>query len=185
MDKDPHIEAMLKAHTPTLTAHEREVLWSALEKKLPPQTSIPSPYTFTFSKTKSMSALILIAVLILGGSGTTYAANAARPGDTLFPLERALENTQLRLALSDDSRNVLRTKLADERISELREILSEAARTQNSASSTTEASSTQEQQLISITRSYRSQQATQVFLILCLLYGLVRLTHRVRLFCIS
>lgn len=143
MDKDPHIEAMLTAHTPTLTAHEREVLWSALEKKLPPQTSIPSPYTFTFSKTKSMSALILIAVLILGGSGTTYAANAARPGDTLFPLERALENTQLRLALSDDSRNVLRTKLADERISELREILSEAARTQNSASSTTEASSTQ------------------------------------------
>ncbi len=143
MDKDPHIEAMLKAHTPTLTAHEREVLWSALEKKLTPHTSIPSPYTFSFTKTKSMSALILIAVLILGGSGTTYAANAARPGDTLFPLERALENTQLRLALSDDSRDVLRAQLADERITELREILSEAARTQNITPSTPTASSTE------------------------------------------
>lgn len=66
----------------------------------------------------------LIALLILGGGGGVVAAsNASVPGDTLFGVDRAVE--QVRLGLADDSKkNELRVRFAEERIVEAKEVVS-------------------------------------------------------------
>lgn len=125
MHNEIDIEKILEKETPVLSDTERVHLWSLLEKKLGAQSPIPSPFMFNRIHTKSMASLLLILMLIVGGGGTALASDAARPGDLLFPVERAFENARLKLATSDDSRNELRTRFANERLSELREILEE------------------------------------------------------------
>ncbi len=125
MHNDNDFEKGLEQHAPTLSEAERVLLWTELELKLGAQAPIPSPFMFNFIHTKAMASLLLILMLIVGGGGTALASDAARPGDLLFPVERALENARLKLATSNDSRNELRTRYTDERLSELREILEE------------------------------------------------------------
>ena len=80
--------------------------------------------SYTFGK--SMAPILLAVVLILGVSGTAVASESARPGDILYPIDRAVEN--IRLALSDQEDMArLRSKFADERLAELKDILDEEA----------------------------------------------------------
>lgn len=66
---------------------------------------------------------ILIALLVLGGT-TVVASDAAAPGDLLFPIDRAVEETRLALARGE-SETELRVRFAEERVEEVGEIIAE------------------------------------------------------------
>jgi hypothetical protein len=139
MKTQKDIEHMLASTTPTLKRDEAEVLWQRIEKKIT-QKATPSPF-FTMFTLSRMSIAAFALVLILGVGGTTAAAQQSRPGDVLFPIERALEEVRLALAVNDTARASLQLKFAEERLLELRSLVEE---TQSDAtpSATTDASST-------------------------------------------
>ncbi len=69
------------------------------------------------------AAVLLIAV----GVGTSAAANPAKPGDLLFPLDKAVERVQLALAMSPVKRVKVAVKIATERMEELAKLSEEVA----------------------------------------------------------
>lgn len=75
---------------------------------------------FNFSMKKIIVGFVAL-FLVLGGSGMVAASNNAVPGSFLFPVELALENIQIKLS-SDDKKEELRLRFAEERLEEIREI---------------------------------------------------------------
>ena len=74
----------------------------------------------------SLIPLLLLALLFMGaGGGIAYAADNARPGDALFPIDQAIE--KLRIQLENDAQQTVRLHLqfADERIEEVIELIQE------------------------------------------------------------
>ncbi len=68
----------------------------------------------------------LIATLVLSlGIGTAVAADRSKPGDTLFPVDRALEHLRLTLSLTDDARVRQLERIAVERERESTEVEAE------------------------------------------------------------
>ncbi len=131
MKEEKEIIETLESIQPKLTSEERIRVWNVVESKLPQKApikspySIRSPYLFSSLMKYSMTPLIIALILIVGGGGTALASDASRPGDFLFPLERSLENIQLRLALSESGKKNLSHKFTEERLQELREIIDE------------------------------------------------------------
>lgn len=74
--------------------------------------------TVGLSRKKKMLAITIGVVLLLiaAGVGTALAADAAIPGDALYPLDRQLEALQLRLS-ADPAR--IHQQLAEERLAEV------------------------------------------------------------------
>ena len=70
-------------------------------------------------------AIVLIAVLTLGGVGTVTAADNAKPGDILYPIDTGVENLRISLATSSESEVELHTQFAAERITEVQQLLQE------------------------------------------------------------
>ena len=123
MKTQKDIETMLASATPNLKQDEAEVLWQRIESKIA-KKAIPSPF-FNMFTVGRMSVAALALILILGTGGTTVAAQQARPGDVLFPVERALEEVRLALAVNDTSRAALQLEFAEERLAELRSLIEE------------------------------------------------------------
>lgn len=117
----------LESNRPTLSKEESLRIWKTMESKLPVLSPTLSPFSVKniFKKTKTMSPLILILILALSGGATAFASNSSKPGDFLFPLERTIENTQLRLAFTDEEKALLTKTFTEERLQELREIIDE------------------------------------------------------------
>ena len=126
MHNEKDLITELEARTPHLSPEARTSLWHSIEPHITSTRTIPSPYTFSLfiTHTKTMTALVLALIFIIGSGGTALASDAARPGDLLFPLEREIEDMQLRFA-SNEARAALLTKLTEERLAELREIIDE------------------------------------------------------------
>lgn len=121
-------EKMLDSHRPTLSANQKAEMWNRIESSLPVENAkpIPSPFLFSFITTRPMAPIALALVLMLGvgGAGTVAASENAKPGDLLFPIDRAVED--FRLALASDERSAeLRAEFARERLLELRQIIDE------------------------------------------------------------
>jgi hypothetical protein len=132
----PHdIEQALTRATPTLTDAERGLLWERVQDALPHQ-SVPSPFLFGFVTRRSMPILALALVLTLGLGTTAAASQDARPGDLLFPVDRALEQARLALTRNDEKRAELHIALAEERLEELRSLLADDDATAPAASTT-------------------------------------------------
>lgn len=70
-------------------------------------------------------AVILIGTLVLGGVGTVAAADNAKPGDILYPIDTGIENLRINLATSSESEVELHTQFASERITEVQQVLQE------------------------------------------------------------
>ncbi len=116
-----NLDILLEKNRPTLSQEERASMLCAIEEMI--AVPVPSPYASFFSS-KIMTALLIALMFTVGASGTVLASDNARPGDLLFPIERAREQTQLLLA--DDAREAeLRTQFTAERLVELREIINE------------------------------------------------------------
>jgi hypothetical protein len=123
--KNENIDAILEASRPRLTTEERERVWQKVAAEIATPEPVLSPY-WNFVVTMPVTPFIIALMLVLGAGGTVAVAEAAKPGDILFPLDRAAERARLALA-SDDTERALRSQFADERLAELRAILDEEA----------------------------------------------------------
>lgn len=63
-------------------------------------------------------AIALASLVLFSLGGTAYAADQARPGDPLYPLDRSLETFRLRLTRNPQRAAALRLAFADERLDE-------------------------------------------------------------------
>lgn len=76
---------------------------------------------------KYMIGGLIALLLVLGGGGTVVASNSAVPGDALFGVDLAVERARISLATSEEKKNELRLKFAQERIEETEEIVKEGS----------------------------------------------------------
>lgn len=65
---------------------------------------------------------IIFAIVLALGGGTASLANSAKPGDTLYPIDKFIEKIQEKLTANPEVRTKLLSVLADERVKELEEI---------------------------------------------------------------
>ncbi len=116
-NNNQHTEEILDATAPkALTDAERALVWRSVQSRI--QTRVPSPYFSVFNlHTKSMIPIILAIAILFSATGTVAASDSARPGDFLFPVDRAVENIRLSLA-TEEGKMDLRIKYADERLRE-------------------------------------------------------------------
>ncbi|MCA9361814.1 hypothetical protein KC906_00415, partial [Candidatus Kaiserbacteria bacterium] len=117
------LDNRIEKERPTLSAEEKAAVLRVIEAKVAAPT--PSPYAaFIHSRTKTMTGVLVALVVIVGTTGTVAASNDAKPGDLLFPIERAAERVQL--AFAGEARLAeLPAQFSIERLAELREIISE------------------------------------------------------------
>jgi len=87
-------------------------------KQVPPGTSLFN----LFKQPQSMTAAI-IAIVLLAGGGTSFAAEAAVPGDFLYPVKTEVnENIKSAFAISAEAEAKLQARLAEERLEEAEEL---------------------------------------------------------------
>lgn len=117
-----HLEEQISAAAPAaLSAIEEAALLESVRARAAAK-AVPSPFISSFaSYNKSMISIALIFALLLGAGGTAAASDNARPGDLLFPVDRAIEDLRLTLA-PDGQKQELRIKFASERLREFDEI---------------------------------------------------------------
>ena len=127
MEKEIILSKKIESVSPVLSPEVRNLMWQKIGLSLSKhkQQPTPSPFLVNFITYKSMTALILLLTIVLGGGATALASDASRPGDLLFPLDRALEDVQLNLTFSAVAFESLTKKLTSERLQELREIINE------------------------------------------------------------
>ena len=142
-------ERLKQIHFRDLSASERDKVWQGITDEIGRQTDgyRVSPY-FSFplvANRKTMISLLIGALLFAGAGGTVVSADNARPGDTLFGVDRAVEN--VRLALAGKGKGELKMKFANERLAEVKSLIAEsrsvsASSTATSTSATSTSTST-------------------------------------------
>jgi len=108
-----------------LTQNEEHILWSRVKEGFyGAQAAAAEARTPFRKKLLNMKTLIASALVfsLLGGS-TVAAANSAKPGDLLFPIDIAAEKVRIILA-TNEAKDELRIKFAEERLGEARVLLS-------------------------------------------------------------
>ena len=137
MHKDDITLARLQESKPLMTDAERTQFLQGVRNGM----KSPVPSHFIFNQ-QSMIPLLMVAVLLFGGGGTVLASDSARPGDLLFPVDTALENIRLSLA-SEVEKSEIRLRLAEERLAEFDDIVTEEIAGADAVNDTTaQASST-------------------------------------------
>lgn len=128
--RNTDIKAILATHEPSLSSDERAALWTRVREELTPHTPIVSPFAQFVSHAPRTVSVALILLLVLGGTGTSLAAQNALPGDLLFPVKRTIENTTRTIAPTEALRTSIEVEQRNERINELRLILTESTRSE-------------------------------------------------------
>lgn len=75
--------------------------------------------SWTFFYTKFAAVAVCILVLL---TGTAYASSSAIPGDILYPVKRAVEDTRVTLASSSEIKAKLQVQFTEERLQELEKV---------------------------------------------------------------
>lgn len=88
------------------------------------RTGTTRTWSFSFVRFASFAVFIL-AVL----SGTAYASGSSIPGDTLYPVKRAVEGARLSFASTAESKAKLQVQFTEERIRELNTIETKSVET--------------------------------------------------------
>lgn len=118
------INEFLNTHTPVLRNAERNAMWKHIDASMETLPT-PSPYVEWFRLHTRVAVGVLMLALVVTGSATSVFAGEARPGDTLFGLDRALERIELALTRTPEARTNVGLAHAEERILELRELIHE------------------------------------------------------------
>jgi len=71
---------------------------------------------------RRLTAAIAVVALLGGTAGTAFASRGSLPGDTLYPVKRAVENVQAGFSVSDRSKGTTILGDADTRLSEVRKL---------------------------------------------------------------
>ncbi|PIP73345.1 MAG: hypothetical protein COW88_02285 [Candidatus Lloydbacteria bacterium CG22_combo_CG10-13_8_21_14_all_47_15] len=116
-------EQLKKMKRNPLSQKEKEMLWSRIQTRIEKKSIfnwLTSGLPISFShNSRFMLALALALILASSGAGTVLAANNAKPGDILFPIDIAAE--KIRLVISTkDKQDMLRVQFAEERLHEVR-----------------------------------------------------------------
>jgi hypothetical protein len=120
-----HFNTFLEAATPRQSAPVRSAQLAALIERTK-AAPVVSPYMqYATTHRLAFSYVALLLIIVLGTGGTMTAAEAARPGDLLFPVDRASEQLRLLIA-SPETQQSLNARFLDERWSELLSILDES-----------------------------------------------------------
>lgn len=69
-----------------------------------------------------MIGIFIALVVLLGVGGTVTVADSARPGDTLFGIDQAVEKLRINIA-REENKNELRIKFAEERVREIEDLV--------------------------------------------------------------
>ncbi len=72
-----------------------------------------------------MTVLSVIAILVMSSNGLLIASAHSIPGDTLYPLKRSVESTQLRLVSDPAEREALERTFDERRVDETRSLISD------------------------------------------------------------
>lgn len=72
-----------------------------------------------------MTALSVIAILVLSSNGLLIASAHSIPGDTLYPLKRTVESTQLQLASGSARKQALEHTFEERRVDETRSLITD------------------------------------------------------------
>lgn len=75
-----------------------------------------------------MVTLFIVLALLVGAGGTVAASDSARPGDLLFPIDRAVEDVRATFA-STENKVELKIKFSEERLDEMESILDDESST--------------------------------------------------------
>jgi hypothetical protein len=71
---------------------------------------------------RAAGTLLVVSILAGATSGLTYASDGAVPGDPFYPVDRAVEDFRLQLAVTPDIRLTLQLEFADERLAEAEQL---------------------------------------------------------------
>ncbi|MFQ6084406.1 MAG: DUF5667 domain-containing protein, partial [Candidatus Aminicenantia bacterium] len=122
------VEKKLKRiHPEFLTENEKNILWSKIEHEINKKEQLSAtgyrfPIFSIFSQRRFALAALLISILIGSSAVTIAAADNAKPGDILFPIDIAVEKVQLVFSIGE-KKDRLRLKFAEERLSEVKMVL--------------------------------------------------------------
>ncbi len=72
-----------------------------------------------------MTVLSVIAILVMSSNGLLIASAHSIPGDTLYPLKRSVESTQLHLVSNQAEREALERTFDERRVDETRSLISD------------------------------------------------------------
>ncbi len=133
ISKDSLEKQLANIRVKRLTAAEKDRQRNYLLTNLPPQQARAK--WFLLLNTRAMVQIILAILIVLGGSiATVKAADSAKPGDLLFPLDRAWE--EVRIALAPASKKTeLELEFAQERVKEVASLVDELSPSSTSAGS--------------------------------------------------
>jgi len=109
-----------------LTEGEKNILWSKIDGGIRARRTYNKKQPTFLGMSTRFAAAALVAVLVLtsGSFMTVSAANAAAPGDALFPIDEALERIELFFTRQEE-RAERRLAFAQERLEEAQEVLGE------------------------------------------------------------
>ncbi len=94
---------------------KQQVLNNLSREQYPEADIQRSPsWTFVFTRIAVMAVCLLILL-----TGSTYASFDSLPGDTLYPLKRTVEDTQVKLTQNPVAKTKLQVKFAEKRFQEL------------------------------------------------------------------
>ena len=68
----------------------------------------------------------IVTAVLAGGTGTVIFSDSSKPGDPLYGLDRATENVQVALSLTDNSKKEVHAAIALERLGELKALYAES-----------------------------------------------------------
>lgn len=103
-----------------LSSEEQEHVWDNIV------VAQNKPLSFILNQKIMFKSIIIALILVVGIGGTVAMADNSVPGDTLFGVDRAVENIRLSLA-GTEKKNELRIAFAGERIKEIETINSSGA----------------------------------------------------------
>lgn len=114
--------------SPALSAHTKAAIKTRVLQNL--HSSMPHSVRADGSRSwlglwYTRSAVMAVGMLVLL-TGTAYAATSAVPGDALYPMKRAVEDTRIFLASSAETKARLQVQFTEERIHELETVKVEA-----------------------------------------------------------
>jgi len=112
-----------KTQVSSLTQQEKNFVWKQVSLSM-----AATPHKDSY-KTKVSSILkrsVAISIIFGMTMGTASATDSSKPGDLLFPFERAVENIQISMT-SGEKKDELKVKFALERVDEVKTIFSEVS----------------------------------------------------------
>jgi hypothetical protein len=124
MKQEKDIIEHIEKEAPRPTEYERTLLWASIAPHVGMPMSVSAPIISPYFQYRRYAAVCMVFLLLATTGGTAYASDAARPGDRLFVIDRAIEDMRL-FASRESGRQMLLERFSAERLLELRSILDE------------------------------------------------------------